>query len=92
MPRKNITTDDLWEFKMELLEEIKKLLSQQSSGNLRRYMRSSEVKEHLHISTGTLQTLRINGTLPYVKIGGIIYYDVEEIHRIMTEHRIDNKY
>lgn len=92
MAERIITTDDLREFKLELMEEIKKLLTQHSSGNLRRYMRSSEVKEHLQISTGTLQNLRINGTLPYIKIGAIIYYDVEEIQRIMMEHRVDNKY
>ena len=92
MAERIITTDDLREFKLELMEEIKKLLTQHSSGNLRRYMRSSEVKEHLQISTGTLQNLRINGTLPYIKIGAIIYYDIEEIQRIMMEHRVDNKY
>ena len=92
MAERIITTDDLRDFKLELIEEIKKLLSQHSSGNLKRFMRSSEVKEHLKISTGTLQNLRINGTLPYIKVGGIIYYDTEEIQRIMREHRVDNTY
>ena len=92
MAERIITTDDLRDFKLELIEELKKLLSQHSSGNLKRFMRSSEVKEHLKISTGTLQNLRINGTLPYIKVGGIIYYDIEEIQRIMMEHRVDNNY
>lgn len=92
MPERNITTDDLREFRIELLEEIKNLLTKQSTGSLKRYMRSTEVKELLQISTGTLQNLRINGTLPYTKVGGIIYYDAEEIQRVMLELRIDNKY
>ena len=33
----------------------------------------------LRISPGTLQNLRVNGTLAYTKIGGIIYYKYEDI-------------
>lgn len=92
MPTSIITTDDLRDFKMELLEDIKKLLTKQTSGNLKRYLKSSEVMEVLQLSPGTLQNLRINGTLPYSKIGGIIYYDSEEIHRLMNQNRINNKF
>lgn len=92
MPTTIITTDDLRDFKIELIEDIKKLLTKQASGNLRRYLKSSEVMEVLQLSPGTLQNLRINGTLPYSKIGGIIYYDSEEIHKLMYQNRIDNKF
>lgn len=43
MPTKIITTDDLWEFKMELLEDIKKLLVNQSKGKLKKHLKSSEI-------------------------------------------------
>ena len=92
MPTTIITTDDLRDFKLELLEDIKKLLIKRASGNLKRYLKSSEVMEVLQLSPGTLQNLRINGTLPYSKIGGIIYYDSEEIHKLMNQNRIDNKF
>lgn len=88
MPTSIITTDDLREFKMELLEELKSILSKQSSGTLKRYLKSSEVMDLLKISPGTLQNFRINGTLPYTKVGGIIYYDIQEIHRVMDENRV----
>ncbi len=90
MPTSIITTDDLREFKLELLGEIKKLLTKQAKGTLRRYLKSSEVMELLQISPGTLQNLRINGTLPYSKMGGIIYYDAEEIQKIMTDSRVQH--
>ncbi|WP_369427692.1 helix-turn-helix domain-containing protein [Pontibacter harenae] len=35
------------------------------------------------MSPATLQTLRINGTLPFTKIGGTIYYRAEDIERLM---------
>lgn len=90
MPTSIITTDDLREFKMELLDDIKKLLIKQASGTLKRYLKSSEIIELLQISPGTLQNLRINGTLPYTKVGGIIYYDAEEIQNMMAANRVQH--
>ncbi|MEO2070904.1 helix-turn-helix domain-containing protein [Zunongwangia sp. SCSIO 43204] len=90
MPTSIITTDDLREFKMELLDDIKNLLAKQSSGKIKKYLKSSEVMDLLQISPGTLQNLRINGTLPYTKVGGIIYYDAEEIQNVMEEHRVQH--
>ncbi len=88
MPTSIITTDDLRDFKMELIEDIKQLLNQQKSGKIKKYLRSSEVMDLLQISPGTLQNLRVNGTLPYTKVGGIIYYDAAEIQKVMEENRI----
>ena len=90
MPTSIITTDDLREFKMELLDDIKNLLTKQSSGKIKRYLKSSEVMDLLQISPGTLQNLRINGTLPYTKVGGIIYYDAEEIQNVMDANRVQH--
>lgn len=91
MPTTIITTDDLREFKLELLDDIKELLSKQIPGPKKRFIKSSEVMELLRISPGTLQNFRINGTLPFTKIGGIIYYDVVEIHQIMERNRVQQE-
>lgn len=88
MPAAIITTDDLREFKIELLEDFKKLLESNSPVQTKKYVKSNEVMELLQVSPGTLQTLRINGTLPYTKIGGIIYYDAEEIQKVMDENKV----
>jgi|TARA_R110000765_G_scaffold271795_1_gene370556 hypothetical protein len=90
MPTSIITTDDLREFKLELLDDIKKLLTNQAKGKFKKYLKSSEVMDLLQVSPGTLQNLRINGTLPYTKVGGIIYYDAEEIQTIMTANRVQH--
>jgi hypothetical protein len=92
MPANIVTTDDLRDFKIELLDEFKSLLTKQSQGKLKRYLKSNEVMELLQISPGTLQNLRINGTLPYTKVGGIIFYDSEEIQKVMADNRIHNKF
>lgn len=90
MPANIITTDDLREFKMELLDDIKNLLAKQATGKIKKYLKSSEVMDLLQVSPGTLQNLRINGTLPYTKVGGIIYYDVEEIQKVMDANRVQH--
>jgi|TARA_B100002051_G_C16593276_1_gene563956 uncharacterized membrane-anchored protein YjiN (DUF445 family) len=88
MPTSIITTDDLRDFKIELLDDIKKILTKQASDTLKKYLKSSEVMELLQISPGTLQNLRINGTLPFSKMGGIIYYDSDDIQKVMLKNRV----
>jgi len=91
MPATIITTDDLRDFKMELIDEFKELLAEQASGTIKRYLKSSEVMDLLQISPGTLQNLRLNGTLPYSKIGGLIFYDAQDIQKVLNKHRINHK-
>lgn len=75
-----ISKEDLKVFKGELLEEIKQLTQ---SGQSKKWLKSNEVRKLLNISPGTLQNLRINGTLRYTKIGGMMYYKLEEIYQIL---------
>ena len=87
-----ITSEDLMEFKLELLEDIKQLLQNQNGQPVKKWLKSPEVRELLGISPGTLQNLRINGTLPYTKIGGVLYYDYQEIIEVLEKNRIHNKF
>lgn len=87
MPTSIVTTEDLKDFKMELLEELKQFVTSNASTQ-KKWLKSSEVMELLKISPGTLQTLRINGTIPYTKIGGLIYYEASEIDRVLEENRV----
>jgi hypothetical protein len=87
-----ITTEDLQEFKYELLEDIKAIINHQSGFAPKKWLKSPEVRDLLGISPGTLQNFRINGTLPYSKVGGVIYYDYEEIQKILEGNRVDNKF
>ena len=47
----------------------------------------NEVRKLLNISPGTLQTLRINGTLPYTKIGGTMYYNLKDIEKLLNKSK-----
>lgn len=77
-----ITKEDLHNFKSELLEDIKilfniKILEQKS------WLKSSEVRELLKISSGTLQNLRANVKLSYTRIGGTLYYNYNHIEKLL---------
>ncbi|MEO6582857.1 MAG: helix-turn-helix domain-containing protein [Ferruginibacter sp.] len=80
-----LTTEDLQNFKSELFAELKSILKTPSLP-VKKWLKSDEVKKILKVSPGTLQTLRINGTLQYTKIGGIIYYDYEHIQQTMEQN------
>ena len=79
-----ITTEDLQEFKTELIEELKNLLHL-TTKEQKLWLRSSEVMSLLKISSGTLQNLRINGTLRYSKIGGTLYYNYQDIEKLLNK-------
>ena len=77
-----ITRQDLREFKNDLLNEIKQIIKP-GQGQSKQWLKSVEVRKLLNISPGTLQNLRINGTLRYTKIGGMMYYKLEDIHKVL---------
>lgn len=87
-----ITQEDLNELKHEILKGVKELLGTEQNLKTKKWLKSPEVRELLSISPGTLQNLRINGTLPYSKVGGVIYYDYEEILKVIEQNRIHNKF
>ena len=49
------------------------------------WLRKEDVLDMLNISERTLQTLRSNGTMPYTKLGGIIFYKRSDIQRILDD-------
>jgi hypothetical protein len=81
-----ITMEDLEVFKEDLLSEIKELLKDSPGQSGKKWLKSSEVKKMLGISAGTLQNLRINGTLPFTKIGGIIFYNYDGIAKLLESN------
>ncbi|NCU05387.1 MAG: helix-turn-helix domain-containing protein [Chitinophagaceae bacterium] len=81
-----LTKEDLHQFKTELFQELQTILPKDENLKLKRWLKTDEVKKLLKVSPGTLQTLRINGTLSYTKLGGIIYYDYDHIEKILQHN------
>ena len=80
-----VSMDDLQSFKKEIIAEISAIL--EGKIEPKKWLRSSDVKEMLNISDGTLQTLRVNGTLPYTKMGKTMYYEYSDVTKILTENK-----
>lgn len=91
MPAQIVTTDDLRELRIELLEDFKRLLKEHGGQPTKKWLKSPEVRKLLNISPGTLQNLRVNGTLPFTKMGGALYYDNEDIQKILQSNKKQNK-
>ncbi|MEO7215191.1 helix-turn-helix domain-containing protein [Mucilaginibacter sp.] len=79
-----ITKEDLVQFKKELITEFKTILNNSTTDKVSdEWLRTSQVRKLLHISAGTLQSLRIQHNLPYTKIGSLIYYKRKDIELLM---------
>ena len=78
-----LTKDDLQEFRVQLLSDLKGLFQLPSEVSQKAWLKSAEVRKLLQISPNTLQNLRVTGKLHPSKIGGIHYYSREEIERLL---------
>ena len=82
-----ITIEDLNEFRSLLLNDLKEII-QSKPQQTKQWLKSNEVRKLLNISPGTLQNLRINGTLTYTKVGGIMYYDNADIEKLLNGNKV----
>lgn len=85
-----ITTDDLHLFKIELLDEFKKIIEESSGLKKKKWLKMRDVQSLLGISYNTLNSYRISGKLPFTKLGGIIYFDYEDIVKMMEAERVNS--
>ena len=83
-----ITIEDLNEFRNLLLNDLKKIINSKPQQS-KQWLKSNEVRKLLNISPGTLQNLRINGTLSYTKIGGIMYYNHADIDKLLNGNKVN---
>lgn len=83
-----ITIEDLNEFRNLLLNDLKEIINSKPQQS-KQWLKSNEVRKLLNISPGTLQNLRINGTLSYTKIGGIIYYNHADIDKLLNGNKVN---
>ncbi len=83
-----ITREDLNEFRNLLLKDLKEIIHSKPQ-QTKQWLKSNEVRKLLNISPGTLQNFRINGTLTYTKIGGILYYDNSDIDKLLNRNKIN---
>lgn len=84
-----ITREDLHEFRALLLIDLKEIVNATEKPQ-KQWLKSNEVRKLLNISSGTLQNLRINGTLTYTKIGGILYYSSNDLEKVIEGNKVQS--
>jgi hypothetical protein len=74
------TVEDLEKLRLRLLSDIKSMVSVQPP---KKWLKTQDVMEMLGMSEVTLQTLRNNGVIPFKKLGGICYYNADELDKAL---------
>ncbi len=80
-----LTKGDIRDLKTEIIDEIKKLI--QGLLEQKEWLKSNDVMKLLNCSPGTLQNLRINGNLPFTKMGGTIYYAYSDVLKVLNSNK-----
>src|SRR5688572_7025046 len=79
-----VTKDDLDQFRIQLLNDIREIITADQPKFSKPWLKNSEVMKLLNISSNTIQRLRIAGKLPSNKVGGIHYYRYADIEKLLN--------
>lgn len=79
-----ITKEDLQQFRLQLLNDLREMLKPQQAKLVKPWLKNSEVRKLLNISSNTVQRLRVTGKLRSSKVGGIHYYRYEDIEKLLN--------
>ena len=72
------------------MEELLAALKNQGGIVSKKWMKSHEVRRLLKISPGTLQTLKSSGVIPYTKMGGVHFYDHDDIQKVLESGKVNS--
>src|ERR1700709_1609296 len=86
-----ITVQDLIDFKQQLIGDIKRLLKEQAGHPGHQWLKAFEIKKMLRLSESKLQYLRDKGVIPFKKLGGVTYYNLEEIEQLMNSGKLNDQ-
>ncbi len=78
-----VTKEDLQLFRMQLLNDIKELITSVDGKEEKQWLKNNEVRQLLKVSANTVQRLRIAGKLKSSKIGGVHYYRYQDVQSLL---------
>ena len=78
-----VTKADLCAFRIQLINDFKQLLQSCSIKTEKQWLKNSDIKQLLKISSNTIQRLRISGKLKSSKIGGVHYYRYDDVASLL---------
>jgi hypothetical protein len=78
-----ITREDLQLFRLQLLGDLKQLFGTSEIKMPKQWLKNSDVRKLLNVSSNTVQRLRISGKLKSSKVGGVHYYRLVDVERLL---------
>lgn len=83
-----VTKEDLFHFKEQLLEDVRKLFETFSKKEFvldQEGYKTKHVRKLLACCYNTVQSLRVSGKLRWKKIGGTVYYNKEDVQKMVND-------
>lgn len=77
-----VTKEDFENFKFELIKNIQNLFNTKPT---KKWLKTFEVMELLGLSEVKLQMLRDKRIIPFSKLGGICYYNIDDIDKVLKD-------
>lgn len=81
-----VTLADLEKFKEQMLSEMRRLAGG-GTQHSKQWLKSREVRKLLGVSPGKLHAMRVSRQLSFMRIGGVIYYDRVDIHKMFEKFK-----
>lgn len=79
-----VTKDDLRQFSLMIIDEIRKLKPEIKKDDDVEWLKSRAAKKLLSMSAGSLQNLRIAGQVRFKKVLGSYYYNKADLQKLFT--------
>lgn len=83
-----VTKEDLQQFRLELLNDLRLLLESRPPAIAKPWLKNAEVMKLLNVSANTIQRLRIAGKLRSNKVGGTHFYRYEDIEQLLNSSAV----
>ena len=90
-PKQLVTVGDLENFKQELLLEMRQIVKSGNNPATKKWLKTKEVMKLLALSPGKLQTMRKSGVLAYIRIGGSLFYDPDDINKMFERSKVNDE-
>lgn len=96
-----LTKDDLRQFRLLLLNDIRKILETKNKEDSKNselegffpgWLKSQKVRKMMDMSPGTLQNLRITGKVGFKKIMGSYYYNKADLQNLFSNEGKENSF
>jgi len=79
-----VTKDDLRQFGLMIIDEVRKLKPEITKDENVEWVKSRTARKLLTMSPGSLQNLRVTGSVRFKKVLGSYYYNRADLMKIFT--------